>query len=50
MEYGILIIGLIVLIVGCDLLVRGEVVFSKKLNISPLVIGMTVVSFGTSNQ
>ena len=48
MEYGILIVGLIVLIVGGDFLVRGAVGFSKKLNISPLVIGMTVVAFGTS--
>lgn len=48
MEYGTLLVGLIVLIIGGDFLVRGAVGFSKKLNISPLVIGMTVVAFGTS--
>ena len=31
MEYGILIVGLIVLIVGGDFLVRGAVGFSKKI-------------------
>lgn len=48
MAYLILLLGLAVLIIGGDFLVRGAVGFSKKLKISTLVIGMTVVAFGTS--
>jgi len=48
MDYLILLLGLAVLIVGGEFLVRGAVGFSKKLKISSLVIGMTVVAFGTS--
>tara|TARA_B110000285_G_scaffold232237_1_gene302834 strand:+ start:4297 stop:5268 length:972 start_codon:yes stop_codon:yes gene_type:complete len=48
MDYLILLLGLGVLIIGGEFLVRGAVGFSKKLKISSLVIGMTVVAFGTS--
>ncbi|MCB9196197.1 MAG: calcium/sodium antiporter [Flavobacteriales bacterium] len=48
METLILLLGLLVLIVGGELLVRGAVGLSSAMKISPLVIGMTVVSFGTS--
>lgn len=44
----LLILGLILLIVSGDFLVKGAVGIAKKFDISPLVIGMTVVSFGTS--
>ncbi len=44
----ILIIGLAVLVAGGELLVRGAVGIAKKAQISSLVIGMTVISFGTS--
>lgn len=47
-DWFILIGGLVLLIFSGDFLVKGAVGFSKKLNISPLIIGMTVVSFGTS--
>lgn len=40
--------GLAVLIIGGEVLVRGAVGLSAAAKISPLVIGMTVVSFGTS--
>lgn len=43
-----LLLGLTVLIFSGDYLVKGAVGIAKKFNISPLVIGMTVVSFGTS--
>ncbi len=43
-----LIIGLVVLIFSGDYLVKGAVGIAEKFKISPLVIGMTVVSFGTS--
>jgi cation:H+ antiporter len=44
----LLIIGLVTLVFGGDFLVKGAVGIAKKFKISTLVIGMTVVSFGTS--
>lgn len=44
----LLIGGLALLIVGGDLLVRGAVRIATRLGISPLVIGLTLVGFGTS--
>jgi len=40
--------GLIALIAGANLLVRGASTLAAVLGISPLVIGLTVVAFGTS--
>lgn len=48
MSYLLLILGLAALIAGGEFLVRGAVGFSKSLKLSPLVIGMTIVAFGTS--
>jgi cation:H+ antiporter len=48
MNYILLILGLAVLVVGGELLVRGAVGIAKKAQLSTLVIGMTVISFGTS--
>lgn len=48
MEYFQLIIGLIILIFSGEFLVKGAVGIALKLRISTLVIGMTIVSFGTS--
>jgi len=42
------IIGLILLVTGGEFLVRASVGLSFKLNISKMVIGLTVVSFATS--
>lgn len=44
----ILITGLALLLGGGDLLVRGAAALAKSFGISPLVIGLTVVAFGTS--
>ncbi len=41
-------LGIIVVVIGADLLVRGAVVLASALRISSLVIGLTVVAFGTS--
>lgn len=46
--YGALIVGFILLIKGADLLVEGASSIAKKLGISTLVIGLTIVAFGTS--
>jgi cation:H+ antiporter len=43
-----IILGLLLLVVGGEFLVRSSVALSFKLNISKMVIGMTVVSFATS--
>lgn len=40
--------GLVLLIVGGELLVRGAVQVASGLSVSPLVIGLTLVGFGTS--
>lgn len=42
------IAGLVALFVGGELLVRGAVSIARRLRISPLLIGMTVVAFATS--
>ncbi|MBK22133.1 MAG: hypothetical protein CMP63_07495 [Flavobacteriales bacterium] len=49
MDYFWLIFGFVVLILGGDFLVKGSVGLAVKAQISKLVIGMTVVSFGTSS-
>ena len=43
-----LIGGLVLLVAGGDLLVRGAVRVAERLGVSPLVIGLTLVGFGTS--
>ncbi|AVF04276.1 MULTISPECIES: calcium/sodium antiporter [Devosia] len=40
--------GLVLLILGGELLVRGAVQVATRLGVSPLVIGLTLVGFGTS--
>ncbi|MBL3701469.1 calcium/sodium antiporter [Sulfitobacter sp. BDSS02] len=40
--------GLILLVAGGELLVRGSVEAAERLGVSPLVIGLTLVGFGTS--
>lgn len=41
--------GLIILIIGADGLVRGSTSLSFRLGLTPLVVGLTVVAFGTSS-
>lgn len=43
-----LIGGFILLVAGGDLLVRGAVQVASRFGVSPLVIGLTLVGFGTS--
>ncbi len=40
--------GVVLLIVGADVLVRGAASLATAMGITPLVIGLTVVAFGTS--
>ena len=46
--YVLFVVGFILLIKGADLLVEGASSIGKKLKISSLIIGLTIVSFGTS--
>tara|TARA_R110002020_G_scaffold67179_5_gene176326 strand:+ start:946 stop:1869 length:924 start_codon:yes stop_codon:yes gene_type:complete len=48
LDYLYIVIGLAGLFFGGEALVRGSVGVAKRLSISPLVIGLTVVGFGTS--
>lgn len=45
---GLLVIGFIILIKGADFLVDGASAIAKRFSISDIVIGLTIVSFGTS--
>ncbi len=48
MLYVQLGLGLVLLVVGGDALVRGAVSLATRLGVSPLMIGLTLVGFGTS--
>ncbi len=48
MVYILLIIGFILLIKGADGFVSGASSIAKRFNIPSLIIGLTIVAFGTS--
>lgn len=41
--------GLVILCLGAELLIRGAVGLALRIGLSPLVVGLTVVAFGTSS-
>ncbi|HAX03241.1 MAG: hypothetical protein A2Y45_01230 [Tenericutes bacterium GWC2_34_14] len=45
---GLLIIGFLFLVKGADFFVASSSSIARKFNVSPLVIGLTLVAFGTS--
>ncbi len=47
-EAGLILGGLVALVTGGELLVRGAVSLALRLGVSALVIGLTLVGFGTS--
>lgn len=47
-DIGLIVVGLAGLLVGGELLVRGATVIAKTFGMSSLIIGLTVVSIGTS--
>ena len=49
MELVLVAIGLVVLVVGGELVVRGASGLAVGFGISPVIIGLTVVAFGTSS-
>lgn len=48
MDYILMFLGFVLLVIGGEYLVRASVALSYKLNLSKMVIGLTVVSFATS--
>ncbi|HSW46777.1 MAG TPA: sodium:calcium antiporter, partial [Phycisphaerae bacterium] len=43
------VVGLVALVAGAELFVRGASRLARLLDVSPLVIGLTVVAYGTSS-
>jgi cation:H+ antiporter len=43
-----LILGLVLLLGGGEVFIKGAASLARRLNVSPIVIGLTVVAFGTS--
>jgi cation:H+ antiporter len=48
MTMVLLVVGLVLIVAGAEVLVRGASQLAAMLGISPLVIGLTVVAYGTS--
>ena len=48
LTYLLFIVGFVILIKGADFLVYGASAIARRLKVSDLVIGLTVVAFGTS--
>ncbi len=49
LEYILLVIGFVLLIKGADYFVEGASNIAVKLNVSPLLVGLTIVALGTSS-
>ena len=48
MTYALILVGLLLLFLGGEFLVRGSVSVARRLGLSELLIGLTLVGFGTS--
>ncbi len=48
LQWGILVGGILVLLVGAELTVRGATTIAQSLGVPDVVIGLTLVAFGTS--
>lgn len=48
MTYFLIIAGFALLLFGGESVVRGSVALAKRLGVSPLIVGLTIVGFGTS--
>ncbi len=44
----ILLVGIVILLFGGDMFVKGASSLARKMNVSTMVIGLTIVAFGTS--
>ena len=48
MSYIFILLGILLLIKGGDYLIEGSVVIVRRAKLSPMIIGLTVIGFGTS--
>lgn len=48
MTWVLLVVGLVLLVIGADLLVKGAARLASNFGVPALVVGLTVVAFGTS--
>ena len=48
LDLSLLVVGITVLYFGAEWLVRGSVRLASSIGVSPIVVGLTVVSLGTS--
>lgn len=48
LSFGLLLVGIVILVVGGDLMVRGAASIARHWGIPPLIVGLTIVAFGTS--
>ncbi|MBO6657837.1 MAG: sodium:calcium antiporter, partial [Pseudomonadales bacterium] len=49
LSFLLLVVGLVLLLAGGAALVRGASGIAESYGVSPLVVGLTVVAFGTSS-
>jgi cation:H+ antiporter len=47
-QYIVAAVGLVLLVLGAEGLVHGAVAVARRLHVSPLLIGVTIVAYGTS--
>ncbi len=47
-QFAIFVVGLVILYFGAESLLTGSVRIARRMGVSPLVIGLTLVAFGTS--
>lgn len=47
-DFGLIVAGLLLLALGAEVLVHGAVSLALRLRVSPLLIGVTIVAWGTS--
>lgn len=48
MEYILLVVGFVLLVKGADFFVEGSSSVAKLLRVPSVIIGLTIVAFGTS--
>ncbi len=48
LSVGLLLVGIVILVVGGDLMVRGAAALARQWGIPALIVGLTIVAFGTS--
>lgn len=48
LSFVMLVIGFVLLVWGADKFVEGASAFARKMGVSPLLVGLTIVAFGTS--